>query len=296
MIRHNHCPLCFSKRISLHLECTDHLLSGEEFELFRCQECGFIFTREYPDEKSIAAYYESDDYISHDDEAKGSLNRVYLLARDIMLNRKRRIVENVTGLKKGKILDIGCGTGYFAGTMKKAGWDVTGVEPNRKARDFGSKRFALNIISPDHLSDLQEKSFNSVTLWHVMEHLHDLSKYSDEIDRLLKPGGICITALPNSNSYDAKYYGRFWAAYDPPRHLWHFNPSTVSLFWEKKGYKIAYMKNLPLDVFYISILSEKNKGSFVPFIKGLMMGGIFALESALDKNRSSSLIYFLHRK
>jgi SAM-dependent methyltransferase len=296
MISHNLCPLCFSKRISLYLKCTDHLLSGEEFELFKCQECGFIFIHEYPDEKSLAAYYDSDNYISHADNAKGFLNRVYFLARDIMLRRKKRFVEMATGINKGKILDLGCGAGYFAGTMKKSGWDVTGVEPNQKARDFGSRQFSINVINPDHLPDLAEKSFDSVTLWHVMEHLPDPLKYSGEIDRLLKPGGICIAALPNSNSYDAKYYGRFWAAYDLPRHLWHFNPSTLILFWQKKGYKVAYMKSLPLDVFYISILSEKNRGSAVPFIKGLMTGGIFALKSAFNKERSSSLIYFLHRK
>ena len=136
MIIHSICPLCNSGRISLFLKCTDHLVSREIFDLFRCKSCGFVFTREYPDEKSIGKHYESDDYISHDDNAKGFLNRIYLPVRNIMLQKKRRISEKTTGLRKGKILDIGCGTGYFAGTMKIAGWDVTGIEPNGKARDY----------------------------------------------------------------------------------------------------------------------------------------------------------------
>jgi SAM-dependent methyltransferase len=296
MIRHNHCPLCLSKKISLYLKCTDHLVSREEFELYRCTQCGFIFTHEYPDEQEIGRYYDSENYISHDDRAKGFTNRVYLGVRDIMLQRKLRIVEIASGLFRGNILDIGCGTGYFAGTMKEAGWVVTGIEPNEKARDFAVSRFGIKVLSPDRKTDLSDKSFDCITMWHVMEHFHDPFKYSDEISRLLGTDGICIIALPNSDSSDAQYYGSHWAAYDVPRHLWHFNPSTFRLFWEKKGFEIIRIKCLPFDVFYISILSEKNKESKIPFIKGLLTGSMFALKSALNKNKYSSLIYFLRKK
>jgi SAM-dependent methyltransferase len=296
MIRYNHCPICSSEEISLYLKCRDHLVSKEEFELYRCYECGFIFTREYPGELEIRKYYESENYISHDDRAKGFINRVYLSVRDIMLSRKLKLAKNATGLKLGNILDIGCGTGYFAGTMNKAGWDVTGIEPNEKARDFGVSIFGIKVLSPEEISDLTDNSFDCITMWHVMEHFHDPFRYSDEISRLIKADGICIIALPNSDSADAEYYGRYWAAYDLPRHLWHFNPSSFRLFWEKKGYEIVRIKRLPLDVFYISILSERNKGSKLPFIKGLAIGGVFALKSALNKNKCSSLIYFLSKK
>jgi SAM-dependent methyltransferase len=212
-----------------------------------------------------------------------------------MLQRKLRIVEKATGLTRGNILDIGCGTGYFAGTMKEAGWVVTGIEPNEKARNFGISRFRINVLSPDSLSDLPDKSFDCITMWHVMEHFHDPVRYSDEIGRLLQTDSICIAALPNCDSADAGYYGSHWAAYDVPRHLWHFNPSTVKLFWEKKGFEIVRIIRLPLDVFYISILSEKNKGLKIPFIRGLMSGSVFALKSVLNKNKCSSLIYFLRK-
>lgn len=296
MILHNHCPLCSSEKISPYLKCIDHLVSKEEFELYRCHECGFIFTREYPDETEIGRYYESENYISHDDRAKGFTNRVYLGVRDIMLQRKLRIVEIATGLNRGNILDIGCGTGYFAATMKEAGWVVTGIESNEKARDFGVSRFRIKVLSENRVSDLPDKSFDCITLWHVMEHFHNPFRYSEEISRLLKTDGICIAALPNSDSSDAGYYGTLWAAYDVPRHLWHFNPSTFKLFWEKKGFEIVRIKSLPLDVFYISILSERNKGSKLSFIKGLVTGGFFALQSAFNKNKCSSLIYFLRKK
>lgn len=296
MILHSKCPLCSSENISLYLKCRDYLVSREEFELYRCLECRFIFTHEYPDEKEIGKYYDSENYISHDDRAKGVINRLYLGVRDIMLQRKLRIVEIATGLFRGNILDIGSGTGYFAGTMKEAGWVVTGIEPNDKAREFGVSRFGIKVISPDTISELPDKSFDCVTMWHVMEHFHDPERYSDEINRLLHPDGVCLAALPNSDSSDARYYGSQWAAYDLPRHLWHFNPFTFKLFWEKKGFEIFSTKRLPLDVFYISILSEKNKGSKLPLIKGLVTGGFFALQSVFNKNKCSSLIYFLRKK
>jgi SAM-dependent methyltransferase len=293
MISHSICPLCNSERISLFLKCTDHLVSKEIFDLFRCKSCGFVFTREYPDENSIGKHYESDDYISHDDKAKGFLNRIYLPVRNIMLQKKRRISIKTTRLRKGKILDIGCGTGYFAGTMKKAGWDVTGIEPNVKARDYGSGRFGINVLSPEQISDLPDHSFDLVTMWQVMEHFHDPFSYATEILRLLKPGGVCLCAMPNCSSFDAEHYREFWAAYDVPRHLWHFTPETYRVFSEKTGFQITGTRPLPFDVFYISILSEKNKGTRFPFMTGMLIGFMFSLLSLFDKKRSSSLTYYV---
>jgi len=271
-------------------------VSREEFDLWKCSECGFVFTGQYPDEQNIRIYYESDDYISHDDKAKGFLNNVYLQARGKMLKRKRRMVEKATGSRKGKILDIGCGTGYFAAAMKKGGWDVRGIEPNTKARDFASGRFGLDVKSPEQISGLPSGSCDCITMWHVLEHFHDPFGYALEIKRLLKPGGLCLCALPNCSSFDAKHYHGSWAAYDVPRHLWHFTPDTFRVFAEMTCFRITEIRSLPLDVFYISILSERNKGSHLPFIKGILNGSFFAFRSIFDKNKSSSLIYLLRTK
>jgi 2-polyprenyl-3-methyl-5-hydroxy-6-metoxy-1,4-benzoquinol methylase len=233
-------------------------VSRKEFELYRCPECGFVFTQSYPNEEEISPYYESDEYIPHYDSAEGFLNRLYLIARNIMLKKKKRLVESYAGNKKAKILDIGCGTGYFAATMKKSGWEATGIEPNSKAREFAVARFGLDVKDPVHLPELANGSLDFITMWHVLEHLHDPFNYSKEIRRLLKQDGYCIIALPNCSSSDAAHYGREWAAYDVPRHLWHFNPATVKLFWEKEGFKITGIKRLSLDVFYISILRKKS--------------------------------------
>jgi 2-polyprenyl-3-methyl-5-hydroxy-6-metoxy-1,4-benzoquinol methylase len=295
MVHHKVCPLCSSEKIFLQFRCVDHLISKEIFELFKCQACDFEFTQDYPEEAEIGKYYKSDNYISHSDTSKGFSNKIYRLARKVMLRKKRSIIENVTGLQKGSLLDIGSGTGHFASAMKKAGWLVKGVEINEKARDFSVSHFGLEIIVPEYVSALKENSFDCITLWHVLEHFHDPLKYTSEIIRLLKPGGLCLIALPNCSSFDAKYYGKDWAAYDVPRHLWHFNPSSFRIFSEKTGLVLENHGNLSLDVFYISILSEKYRGSKLAFMTGFFKALIFAFSSVLKKNKYSSIIYLLRK-
>ncbi|MCE5348268.1 MAG: class I SAM-dependent methyltransferase [Bacteroidales bacterium] len=295
MVHHKVCPLCASEKIKPHFRCTDHLVSKEVFEVFKCTDCSFEFTQDYPGETEIGKYYESDDYISHSDTAKGFSNKIYRLVRNLMLKKKKRIIISHTCLQKGRILDIGCGTGYFAGEMKKAGWLVNGIEINKKARDFAISRFGLEVISPGQIDTLKAGSFDCITLWHVLEHFHDPFKYSSDILRLLKPGGSCLVALPNSNSYDSGYFEEFWAAYDVPRHLWHFNPSSFSLFSEKSGFILKNIRTLPLDVFYISILSKKNRGSKVPFFTGVLQALPFAFLSAFNRRKCSSVIYLLRK-
>jgi SAM-dependent methyltransferase len=295
MVHHRECPLCRSENISLNFSCTDHFVSKEVFPLFKCRQCGFAFTQDYPEESKIGRYYESEDYISHSDTSRGLSNKLYRLVRNLMLSRKRNIVRKVTRLPEGSILDIGSGTGYFAFTMKKAGWQVKGIEVNEKARNFSSSQFGIDVCGPDKIDVLESKSYDCITLWHVLEHFHDPFKYAREIFRLLKPGGICVIALPNMGSYDATYYGSYWAAYDVPRHLWHFNPDSFRIFCEKTGFKLEPVKTLPMDVFYISQLSEKYKESSFAFIRGMIKAMVFAFLSVFNKKRSSSLIYILQK-
>ena len=295
MVHHNVCPLCSSEKIGLQLVCTDHFISKKEFTIFKCSDCDFSFTQDYPEETEIARYYESDSYISHSDTSEGFSNKLYRIARRVMLTRKKWLIKKFTGLNKGTILDIGSGTGHFVGTMKNAGWQAKGIEINEKARNFTLSHFGLEVFTPDKISTFESDSFDCITLWHVFEHFHDPFNYISEICRILKPGAICVIALPNCSSYDAKHYNRFWAAWDVPRHLWHFNPATFRLFSEKTGFLLKDLRILPLDVFYISQMSEKYKSSSLPFMKGMMKGLIFAFLSVFNKSRSSSVMYVLRK-
>jgi SAM-dependent methyltransferase len=295
MVHHARCPLCLSEMIAPHFKCTDHSISKEVFEIARCSSCGFLFTQDYPEENKISGYYESEDYISHSDTDSGVLNKLYHLVRKVMMIRKRDIIEKATGLKTGSLLDIGSGTGYFAFMMKKSGWNVKAIEINEKARISSSRAFGLDVYSPGEITGFEMESLDCVTLWHVLEHLHHPEDYLSIICTLLKPGGICVIALPNSSSFDAKFYRSLWAAFDVPRHLWHFDPSTFRLFSKKSAFKIEHQSVLPFDVFYISLLSEKYKGSKSPFIPGLIRGTWFAFLSLFSRNGSSSIVYILRK-
>jgi SAM-dependent methyltransferase len=295
MVHHDRCPLCASDMISFHFSCIDHFISKESFEIFRCASCGFLFTQDSPGADEIYRYYQSEDYISHSDTSSGIINKVYHLARELMLKRKRRIIEKITGLKNGSLLDVGSGTGHFASLMKKSGWRIKGIEISEKARDFSKSVFGVDIISPKGISDLKPESFDCVTLWHVLEHFHEPEKYISDIYYMLKPGGTCVIALPNCSSYDAKYYRQMWAAFDVPRHLWHFDPVTFADFAARTGLKLDRMMVLPLDVFYISSMSEKYKGSPLPFIKGLAIATWFSFLAMFNRSKSSSVIYILRK-
>jgi 2-polyprenyl-3-methyl-5-hydroxy-6-metoxy-1,4-benzoquinol methylase len=295
MVHHNVCPVCSSEKIGLLFICNDHFISKKNFEVFQCSACSFRFTQDYPEEADIARFYESESYISHSDTEEGLSNKLYRFARKTMLVRKKNMVSDITGLNTGSILDIGSGTGYFAATMQNAGWSAEGIEINEKAREFSRTHFGLEASPPEKISSIGSGTYDCITLWHVLEHFHDPYKYISEIYRMLKPEGFCIIALPNSISYDAEYYKSFWAAWDVPRHLWHFSPVTFSLFTGKTGFVIKKLKVLPLDVFYISILSEKYKGSNLSFIKGMTKATWFAFLSIFNRKKSSSIIYILKK-
>lgn len=277
--------------------CTDHLVSGEKFEIAACSECGLRITLDVPDSKQIGRYYESDDYISHSNTQKGFINRLYHLSRSIMLKKKAAHVTRHSGMKRGKLLDVGAGTGFFAAEMKGKLWHVSAVELNEAAREFAEQKFGIKAYT--ELKDVPESennSFNAITLWHVFEHIEDLDFTMQKTHKLLCHDGVLVLALPNFQSYDAQKYGKNWAAYDVPRHLWHFSQKQVELLAKKYNFKVSGVAKMPLDAFYISMLSEKNMGTKLHFLRGAFIGLKAHIHSLFSKNRSSSQIYFLKKR
>ncbi|MDA3835721.1 MAG: class I SAM-dependent methyltransferase [Spirochaetales bacterium] len=288
---HNKCPLCGSGEIAVLFECTDFLVSGEKFPVSRCTSCSFVFTNNYPPEEKSAEYYRSDEYISHSDTGKGMVNRVYHIARKIMLWRKYRLLKNVSGLNNASVLDIGSGTGYFPMFLRKKGWECQGIEISEEARQYAVTNNNISLFSPGDISRYANSSMDMITMWHTMEHFYHPDEYLRFSHRILKETGVLVIAVPNHLSYDALRYGKLWAAWDVPRHLWHFNPDTIRIMAGKHGFTLKAVRRLPLDAFYVSALSEKHKQSSLAFMRGLITGFISWIHSMLKIRKTSSLVY-----
>ena len=292
----NACPVCGSTHLKRVMTCTDFYASGEQFELYSCEDCGFTFTQGVPVEAEIGKYYETPDYISHTDTRKGAMNSVYHYVRSYMLGRKARLVAKEAHRKTGRLLDIGTGTGYFADTMVRRGWKVEAVEKNPQAREFAKEHFGLEVKPESALQEFAPSSFDVITLWHVMEHLEHLGEVWQQFHEMLTEKGLLIVAVPNCSSYDAQRYGEYWAAYDVPRHLWHFTPGTIQQLASRHGFIMAARHPMPFDAFYVSMLSEKHRGSSCSFLKGMYVGTLAWFSALGRKERSSSMIYVFRKK
>lgn len=295
-VHHSACCLCDHPKLSLFMTCQDHSVSNESYDLYRCDNCGFVLTQDAPDEKSIGKYYQFEDYISHSNTRKGLIYKLYHTARSWMLGRKRRAIRRITDPQEKTLLDIGCGTGYFLDHMKTHGWQVAGIERDAGARAFSKKNFDLNVHPPDELFKMGKNRFSVITLWHVLEHVHNLDGYLNRIHELLKEDGVLVLALPNYQSVDAAHYRPFWAAYDVPRHLWHFSPESVEQLANRFRFPIMKKICMPLDAFYVSMLSEKYRENKLSLISGFCIGTVSYLISLFNINRCSSIIYMLKKK
>ncbi len=290
-ITYEECPACKSKSIALALQAKDYTVSGKGFSIWQCDVCSLRFTQNAPAADAIGAFYQSGEYISHSDTKKGIINKLYHAVRNITLKQKRKLVESVTGLEKGSLLDIGAGTGAFANEMQTTGWQVTALEPDETARENAKKNYGLILQSSDHLFSLSTETFDAITLWHVLEHVHELHRYLQTFGRILKKNGRLIIAVPNYTSYDAKHYKEYWAAYDVPRHLYHFSPQSMKALLSPYSFEVEQLKPMPFDAFYVSLLSEKYKAGKSGYIKAFINGLRSNRNASGKPERSSSVIY-----
>lgn len=299
---HSPCPVCGGFRFRVLGRCKDYLVSGEEFSLHRCVDCGFIQTGNPPNAENLGAYYKSKNYMPHSDTSRGVTSTLFRLARNRMLKQKISWVErSLGGMLPSSLLDVGAGTGYFADQIRRLDCDVVAVEVDDDARALVAQRIGLDR-SFAHISALpkvyEKDAFQVITLWHVLEHIPDLDAHLSAFYQMLKPGGALVLALPNSTSFDARHYKRMWAAYDVPRHLWHFSFNTLSALVSRYGFALSSVHPMYLDAFYVSILSEqnrKNTRSGMAFCRGIGLGLRSLYASLRNKNLASSLVYILHK-
>ncbi len=276
-----------------YLTCKDYTVSNKKFDLMYNAEYRMLETFPQPKGKDLASYYESSDYISHTDAKTSVIDKVYQIVKKYALNSKLRLINSFKTSEK-KLLDIGCGTGDFLVTCKNNGWNVVGVEPNKNAKQLAESKINDESASTIfcNINELEFKKFDVITLWHVLEHVPNLEDYILKLKSLLKPNGVLVIAVPNFKSYDAQYYKEHWAAFDVPRHLWHFSKKSIHKLFLKEQMQVVKILPMKFDSFYVSLLSEKYKTSKSNFLKAFYVGFKSNLKATYSKEYSS-LIYII---
>lgn len=285
------CPICDGKKFIPFLICTDHTTSKRDFQIVQCTNCNFKVTSPRPDQSEIGEYYKSDSYISHTGGSKKLIDRIYLQARKRALKKKRLLIEQFAP-HQGRLLDYGCGTGDFLNESINAGWKGAGFEPSTEARTKATQLVKQEIYAD--VSQILDNQYNTITMWHVLEHVHQLNTTIQKLSAALADNGTIFIAVPNPMCWDAEKYSSYWAAYDVPRHLWHFSKDNMKALLEKHNLQIKAIRPMMLDSYYVSLLSEQYKNPRQSFLKRYFLGFINGLVSNWKAKRNinhSSLIY-----
>jgi 2-polyprenyl-3-methyl-5-hydroxy-6-metoxy-1,4-benzoquinol methylase len=279
----------FYKNLQPFLSCKDHTVSDEVYQVMINNEYDMLVTSPVPE--NVADYYKSEDYISHTDSKKSLLDKAYQAVKNITLKRKLKLINSFETSSKN-ILDVGAGTGDFLNVCKSNSWKVSGIEPSLNARKIAYKK-GVNL--QENLSEFKNTNFDVITLWHVLEHVENLSEYILELHSLLADDGRLIIAVPNFKSDDANYYKEFWAAFDVPRHLWHFSQRSISKLFSEVHMVVEKTIPMKFDGYYVSLLSEKYKSGKMNPLKSFYRGFVSNFK-ARSTNEYSSLIYVLKKQ
>ncbi len=289
------CPICRSSSATHHLVVPDHSVTQEEFTIVQCSNCSFKYTNPRPAISDIGQYYDSDQYISHTNSSAGLRNSIYQLARKRAISSKQKLIHKWnTG---GQLLDYGSGTGEFLHYMSSRGFKTQGIEPDLEAREQAIRNYG-QVIVPTIDNITPSEQFHVISLWHVLEHVHDLRASLKWFYAALHEQGTLFVAVPNPGSWDAKHYAAHWAAYDVPRHLYHFTNTDIQTLFGEHGFKLERSQNMWLDAFYISMLSGQyqGKGAISSFIGGCINGLRSNLHALFSSKPTSSTLYILKKQ
>lgn len=285
------CPICGSEKFSDVLKAPYFRGDQEMFTICECKSCQLWVTSPRPEDSDLGRYYETGEYISHNNKKEGLTDVLYHWVREYSLGNKLRLINRLVPAK-GSLLDYGAGTGHFLAVARKNGWQVDGVEPSAEARKVALEENNLDLRDPEVFE--WANSYKVISLWHVLEHLPDLQGHLERFSNALLPGGCLVIAVPNHESADSRKYGASWAALDVPLHLYHFKKSNIADLAHQHGLKLEAVKNMPFDSFYVSMLSEKIKSGKGNLPRAFWSGLMSNLKGSGSKNMSS-LIYILRK-
>lgn len=230
------CAMCGHDDGRLLIESDDLLHpSDQRFQMVVCGRCGHIYQNPRPTIAAIDRYYP-DDYISYQTAIEDDPRWWRRLDRRYGRYRRCAAVHRAAGAP-GLLLDVGCATGLFLDGMRRFGWRAQGVEPSRTAAEYARRRFGLDVFG-GRLEEARfaDASFDAVTLWDVLEHVHDPRATLAEVARILRPGGLLVLSMPNPGSLEARLLGRFWLGWDLPRHLNLFRPDPLKRHLRDYGF------------------------------------------------------------
>ncbi len=264
---------------NFHCETKDYLVTGEKFKVYMDQNNIIGRTHPIPKKEEMDKYYESEDYYPHSLKKKNLLTFLYAISRKYM--HLKRLIWMRSYLKNNtRVLDYGCGSGDFVKYLRSKSIDAYGYEPRH------------NFCEHDFLTNekiWKNKKYDIIILWHVLEHIHNPFVLIQSLKKRLNKKGKFFIAIPNFKSFDSKHYGKYWAGYDTPRHLWHFSRKSIHLIAKKNRFSIFKEKGLHLDSIYVSYLSEKHKRKHFPLLFGVVIGFVSILNSLFTKESSSFL-------
>ncbi len=270
------------------LSVRDYLVSGQTFDLYYDQQWDMYLTHPVPADLSV--YYRSEKYQPHQHKKPTFFNRLYGLIRLFNLRHKYQLIHTFHP-NAHSVLDFGTATGEFLTYLSRKGFNVAGVEPNLLARQ--SAEPALQNRIKASIEEIKGQ-YDVITLWHVLEHVPQPMELLRTLNQYLTPNGIIMVAVPNFKSYDAQFYGPYWAAWDVPRHLWHFSPNALKSLFRTAGYHFITDKALFFDSFYVSLLSEAYKTGHKNYLKAFYRGYL-SNKKARKSGQYSSLIYIFKR-
>ena len=284
------CPFCEQGTLTPWITAVDHTVSGWPFQIVRCTSCNAHFTNPRPTPEAIGAYYRSENYISHTNKDRSLFARTYRAVREYAIQGKLSLIRKTH--TTGDLLDVGCGTGSFLKAAAGAGYTVTGVEPSEQARTIAQDSGRIPV-HPTILAIPSIPTFRIATLWHVLEHMHDPQETLRQLRERMTDHGLLIIAVPDRASWDARYYGRDWAAWDVPRHLTHFSQQDMQRILPSCGFRLRNERHMWYDAPYVSILSERSRGRgpFLSTLLGIAIGTISNIAAVIGRHPTSSTIY-----
>jgi SAM-dependent methyltransferase len=267
------CPLCGADRADPFREAPDRFFpqSGPLYKVQRCRQCSMIYLNPRPAEKDSGRFYEHADYLPFASlsSTRSLTARLYGVMRRANLRWKRRIIidflqsippsfQKNSAEKRNRLLDVGCGTGEFLVEMRNAGWQVEGLERDERAAAWAREHYQIPVAagSVAQLAAAPQQ-YDLISLWHVLEHLYAPGKALEILAGRLRDNGRLLIAVPNIAGVDARVYKSNWVALDAPRHVNHFSLETLGRLGSKHGLTLHWWRQLPLDVFFNTFMSEK---------------------------------------